>query len=167
MKKLIFVFIFMLFASCANAMNVLQENKKYLLELNSTAAKQYAENPRWMMYYKGNANYTGSLSSGSCRATYNSKGQSAEMSAKKKALYEKKGVKFKVDEAKKEEQLKKLQEKSQQEEKSKSSSSDKTYTQSAEKKELQKTSQVKIEASSHQKENSKPAVPSKHNEDAE
>jgi len=97
MKKFILsVITLALFAPSSSAFNALNEHNKYRSELNSLADKQYSENQKYLLYYKGPANYTGAST------------RTSVSSGSKKDIYVKKGVKFKVDEAKQEQRLKEV-----------------------------------------------------------
>lgn len=102
MKKVVLsVITAVLIVPQAFAFNALKEHSLYRSELNSLAGKQHAENQKNMLYYKGPANYTVTQ----MRYSSSSTGSSA-----KKDIYVKKGVKFKVDEAKQEQRLKEAKE---------------------------------------------------------
>lgn len=99
MKKLVIILLAtVIFAPCANAINVLMENQKFKQELDTTTSRQYVENKNHIKYYRGMPSYIG--------------GRSTSL-ADKKVTFKKKGVKFKLSEKEKAE----LKAKQEQEEK--------------------------------------------------
>lgn len=98
MKKIVTSIIFAaLVTTPASAFNAQKQHELYRSELDTLAKKQHAENQRYMLYYKGSANYTGTQDG------------TPSVAANKKDIYAKKGVKFKVDEVKQEQKLKEVQ----------------------------------------------------------
>ena len=93
-------------ASQACAINVLQENATLRGQLNNLSNKQQEENRKNILYYKGRSSYIGIY-----KGAYTS--YPSNSSFEQKNIYEKKGIKFKIDTQKQEEKLKeiKLQEK--------------------------------------------------------
>lgn len=86
----------------AGAINVLQENVTLRRQLNSLSAGQKKENRKNILYYKGRSAYTGID-----RTTPSS--YSPKNSSDRKNIYEKKGIKFKIDLEKQEQKLKEIQ----------------------------------------------------------
>lgn len=85
-KKAVLFFAVLIFAAPnVLAINVLLENQKFRQELSSMYEKQHAENAKNLMYYKG-------------APSYNGKKQDKASASSAKNVYEKKGVRFKVDE---------------------------------------------------------------------
>ncbi len=90
-------------ATSACAINVLQENAALRLQLNNLSNKQQNENRRNILYYRGRSSYSGIV-----KTPYSSYSQHSKF--EQKNIYEKKGVKFKIDTQKQEEKLKEFKE---------------------------------------------------------
>lgn len=103
-KKLsLVVLIFCISALQSSALNVIQENATLRKQLNSLSSTQQKENRKNILYYKGRSSYIGiDKSSYSSSFSY--------QDVEQKNIYEKKGVKFKVNSQKQEEKLKEIQE---------------------------------------------------------
>ena len=82
--------------------NVLQENATLKRELHSLSSKQQKENRKNILYYRGLSSYSGIDRTNS--ASFKYKNSSSE-----KNIYEKKGIKFKLNTEKQEEKLKEIQ----------------------------------------------------------
>lgn len=102
-KKLSLISFMIIYgASQACAINVLQENATLRGQLNNLSNKQQKENRKNILYYKGRSSYSGIYKGG-----YTSYPSNANF--EQKNIYEKKGVKFKIDTQKQEEKLKEIQ----------------------------------------------------------
>lgn len=82
------------------AINVLQENATLKKQLNQLSTKQQKENRKNILYYKERSSY-----SGIDRTNYSS----TNFSSQEKNIYEKKGVKFKINTEKQTQKLKEAQ----------------------------------------------------------
>lgn len=103
-KKLsLIVFLIVYSTTQASAINVLQENAVLRKQLNIECYKQQKENKKNILYYKGRSSY-----SGIDRTTLGKSYPRTNISSEKN-IYEKKGVKFKIDTLKQEEKLKEIQ----------------------------------------------------------
>lgn len=100
---ILIVFLIIYGANSACAINVLQENATLRTQLNSLSNKQQKENQKNILYYKGRSSY-----SGIDKRPYFSSSKNSNF--EQKNIYEKKGVKFKLDTQKQEEKLKEIQE---------------------------------------------------------
>lgn len=86
------------------AYNALHEHSVHKSELHKMGTKQQIDNRQYIQYYKGKSDYRGTSS-----WAY------SPSSSSNKNIYVKKGVKYKIDEAKQAEKLKELQEDKQEE----------------------------------------------------
>ena len=103
-KKIVLLFfVFCISALKSSALNVIQENVVLRKQLNAQSYKQQKENKKQILYYKGISSYSGIIRT--IGGAYSTKNVSNE-----KNIYEKKGVKFKIDTKKQEEKLKEIQE---------------------------------------------------------